>query len=269
MKRVNQNDFYVLGSAVHPLTEVKADTTFNEHFLTMFTALAGLTALIESPTMPLRICIPACTALRDAIQGLVPTTGEEWTSKKIEPLAAWNLNEAAKKFETVLAAELQMVDTYFVDQKGAYSTPDLIERAQIVLPVAVLTVLSPTAVEDVKQAGRALVFDLPTAAGFHILRATESVLRDYFVAVTGKAPGKRTWGALVAGLRKRGDAKVLAAVDQIRDLHRNPLMHPEVVLTEPEALSVFGMAQSAIVAMASEISKKRVTGLPTPSAVTT
>ena len=34
---------------------------------------------------------------------------------------------------------------------------------------------------DLAEAGRALAFELPTAAAFQLLRATEQVLRDFYV----------------------------------------------------------------------------------------
>jgi hypothetical protein len=51
----------------------------------------------------------------------------------------------------------------------------------------------------------------------------------------------------------KGDAKVLAALKQMTDLHRNPLIHPEAVLTLEEALSIMGVARSAIGAMLAEL----------------
>ncbi len=50
-----------------------------------------------------------------------------------------------------------------------------------------------------------------------------------------------------------GSAKVLSCLQQIKDLHRNPLMHPEETLTLEEAISLFGICQSAISAMLKEI----------------
>jgi hypothetical protein len=103
---------------------------------------------------------------------------------------------------------------------------------------------------DIRQAGRCLAFELPTAAGFHIMRATESILRDYYVAHVGKKPKTRNWGKYIADLKtSSANPKTVAVLDQIRTLHRNPTIHPEVVLSGSEAQTLFGIAQSAITAM--------------------
>jgi len=59
----------------------------------------------------------------------------------------------------------------------------------------------------------------------------------------------------------KGDRKVLAALKQIKDHHRNELMHPEERLTLDEAIGLMGITQSAIVAMLKEI-PERPTVLP-------
>ena len=52
---------------------------------------------------------------------------------------------------------------------------------------------------------------------------------------------------------KVGDEKILSVVGQLSKLHRNPLIHPDVVLTMDEAISILGMARSAITAMIGQL----------------
>jgi hypothetical protein len=68
----------------------------------------------------------------------------------------------------------------------------------------------------------------------------------------GKAPPKvRNIGVYVNAMRQsgHGDPKILAVLKQMADLHRNPLIHPETVLTTDEALAILGIARSAVTAM--------------------
>lgn len=106
---------------------------------------------------------------------------------------------------------------------------------------------------DIREAGKALAYDLPTDCGYHVFRATESVLRRYYATVSGNAPKPkvRSVGVYVAFLRQRksGDEKVLMPLDQMAKLHRNPLIHPEVALSMDEALAILGIARSAVTAM--------------------
>ena len=43
--------------------------------------------------------------------------------------------------------------------------------------------------------------------------------------------------------------------DQLRDLHRNPINHPEVFLEPSEALELFNISTSALSAMARDIAR--------------
>jgi hypothetical protein len=193
--------------------------------------------------------------------------GQTDFAKTLTQYEAYQLTETAKRFETILGAELRTADTYFIEQKGAFSTPDLIERAEIVLPAAVRSELPSDAIRDLQQAGRALALDLPTAAGFHMLRAAESLVVRYYRAAVGKEPAMRNWGHYVDALKKaKAPAKVVSTLDQIRELHRNPIVHPEDVLTEDEALVLFGIVQSAMISVVVELARQKG---PVPEALAT
>lgn len=85
---------------------------------------------------------------------------------------------------------------------------------------------------DFQQAGRCIAFELPTAAAFHILRATEGCLRFYYerMVKSGRIKG-RMWGPIVNDLRKRNITKKNETLnnhlDNIRASFRNPTQHPE------------------------------------------
>jgi len=52
------------------------------------------------------------------------------------------------------------------------------------------------------------------------------------------------------------DAKTISFIGQIRDMYRNPLIHPEDNLDEDRAIILFDVCKSAIVAMVSEMNEK-------------
>lgn len=172
---------------------------------------------------------------------------------------------AAREFEVVFAAELETTDTYYVSEKGIYSTNRLIESAERVFSADVLAELSPQAIFDIQQAGKCLAFDLDTASGFHIVRASETMIHKYYVLVTGGTPKRkdRNWGAYVRNLNShkkhdpasKVDTKLIALIDQVREHHRNPVMHPEVILTPDEAQSLFSICQAVIITFAGALKK--------------
>jgi hypothetical protein len=60
----------------------------------------------------------------------------------------------------------------------------------------------------------------------------------------------------VAALERSSvDPKVTHHIKQVKDLHRNPLIHPEESLTTPEALTLWNLCTSLIGAMRSEIAR--------------
>ncbi len=158
----------------------------------------------------------------------------EQTQPEIE-LARWEVAEvanAAKEFETVLRNECQMMDTYFVSKKGAYSTKDLVENAHYQVPEPTRSRLPDQTKADFDQAGKCIAFDVPTAAAFHILRGTEAVIREYYdIVVPGpkKAHSKmRNWGAYIRLLNTHNaDPNITALLNHLKDVYRNPVLHPE------------------------------------------
>lgn len=110
---------------------------------------------------------------------------------------------------------------------------------------------------------RCLAFDLPTASGFHIARAVESVLLGYLEelcpdAVTALNPSQRNLGSYIELAKgNNGEEKICAVLDQFRKLDRNPLIHPDAVLTMGQALVLFGTSQSIILSLATEMQKPR------------
>jgi hypothetical protein len=214
--------------------------------------------------------------IRKSIDVLVTDLNKPLTTDEL--LAINDIAKKAKEFETVLTAELETLATYNATQKGIYSTADLIEQAENVLPVSVLEKISQDVVQEIRESGRCLAFDNPTASGFHIMRATELVIHEYYKAICSPTtPDTRlgNWGAYLAELRKFGDPdnkggdpevkKVVAILQQIKDSDRNLIMHPEIVLTPDDAFTLFEVAKGAIMTMANKlpgIEKQNVLLLP-------
>lgn len=181
-----------------------------------------------------------------------------------EPDRALTQDESQKaanlwtRFEIILQNEFANLHTYLVPQKLGYDTTTLISSGAMLLDDETRAVIPHEAIEDMNQAGRCLAFEISTAAGFHVIRATESVIRLYYKKMVGTSPGgkNRNWGAYVKELRTSGaDEKITAFLDHIRESYRNPITHPEETLTPAEAQSLLGVCVSAISQMAAAIAK--------------
>lgn len=151
-----------------------------------------------------------------------------------------------------MLAELGVLPSFFVTQKGGFDTNTLLEAGQMLFPEE-LQAKVPEAFFDCTEAAKALAYEVPTAAGFHIFRATEAVLRRYYAEVSGgtAAPKVRTIKVYVRKMQKEkwGEEIILKTLEQMADLYRNPLSHPEAILTMDEAIGIVDIARSAVTAM--------------------
>ena len=182
------------------------------------------------------------------------------------------IKDIAARLNGTLASELAVAQAYHVTRKGAFNLALLVLDATAIFSDEVRSEMDPDEQYDIVQAGRCLAFEVPTAAAFHIFRAAESVMRRYYVAVVGTVPAKklRNWGAYLKNLQSHvaADPKILHSLEQIKDLYRNPIIHPETRYTPEEALSLVGLAENLISSMVRAIRQlgaaPPLSGPPTP-----
>lgn len=223
-------------------------------------AMAGI--VINGPSSPsvLRLgsCVNAAKRLRDHVDALCRRESTQLLSGyDIETLKG-NL----ARFEGALQSELSESPTFFVPPRGIYNTTALIDNAETVFSQAILDRLPAEAIADLRQAGRALAFDLPTASGFHGCRATEAVVKKQVLLFSGSAAPSSNWGDFVRLLKLHGaDGRVSDAIHRMKEVHRNPLIHPEITLTMQEAITLFSICHSTIQACVADMERKS----PTPS----
>jgi hypothetical protein len=170
------------------------------------------------------------------------------------------IKERAGWVNGTLASELAVAQAYHVTRKGAFNLALLVQDATAIFSDEIRSAMDPDERYDIVQAGRCLALEVPTAAAFHIFRAAESVMRRYYIAVIGTVPTKkpRNWGAYIKNLQSHGgaDPKILHSLQEIKDLYRNPTMHPEKQYTPDEALSLVGLAQHLMSSMVREIKQR-------------
>jgi len=192
MQRVNEFQFYELAIAIHPLTEDSQHSKYSEIWLNWHSAGESLGRIFRERA--LEFCYDTANNLYAAIGAVVPSDFAAAVKKygelpQPEPEIGWSLaypiRQAAEKFETILAAELSNSDTYWVSPKGTHKTSMLMRSASSILPASI-TKDYPEASADFDEAGRCWLFDTYTAVGFHLMRATESVIREYYKKITGQ-----------------------------------------------------------------------------------
>lgn len=249
--RITLHYVWSLAEALEPLGDLDA-TKYPDKFdfmMDLFGPQAALEALLHGSVFSpnLRSSVASGAQLLELLKEQTKSV-----DGKITPGDVWGIKNAYSHFKIAFLAELGTLPTYFVTQKGSHDTLTLLEQGWRLFP-SDLEEKVPEAMFDAEEAGKALCYQIPTACGFHVFRATEAVLRRYYSHVTGGKPQPKVRNIMVyvQAMRqaKCGDEKILSVVEQLSKLHRNPLIHPEVALTEDEAISSLGMARSVISAM--------------------
>ncbi len=250
MQRISLPYIYELCASLKPLATLSEDATITQSLYALYIAEWGLDAFLNNSvyTVLLKATAAPGASLLRSIRSLTAVEDKD----RIMGPSSWGIRNALTQFETVLTAEMNVTPTYLVTKKRGYDIGDLIDRAEVAFPDDFADKV-PEAVGDIRQAGKCLAFELSTAAGFHMMRGLELVLRVYYDAVTNGAdrPDRYNMGDYLVALEQKecGDDKLIAVLKQIKNLHRNELMHPEATLDLNEALSLWGIVQSAITTM--------------------
>ena len=165
-------------------------------------------------------------------------------------------NSAYFAFIGALSLDLAQAPTFFVTPKGVYDTDSLINNGSSVYG-DLREHLPQEAIEDTNHAARCLAFTLPTASGFHTARATEAVARKYLLhlgCTEDDIKKASSWGGYHKLMKdKKGDDAIAHHFDQLRSLHRNPMIHPEVTLDMTEAQSLWAMCTSLVISMVTKM----------------
>jgi hypothetical protein len=120
--------------------------------------------------------------------------------------------------------------------------------------------LDAKTLKEIDEAGRCLACTLYTASGFHILRSVEMAVKAYvFMQNGGNLPklNQRSWGKYIELLTGKVSEKVLDALRILKG-KRNPLMHPQHVLNESQAVSLFCICGAAMEALVEDVNSKNL-----------
>jgi hypothetical protein len=273
MLRINGSFLYEMGYKIHALEGIKLTDhqapTLGKAWLPLYVAESALEALLNQSIFQLRTSrqsgLELLTVVRNVFEKIDLDPSDGNADSVMEYTDFYSINEALRQFEAVLRAELSLLPIYMVTPKAGFELPTLIESGQACFPFE-LQLKVPEAVADIQQGTRCIAYELPTAAAFHLHRANESVLVKYFTHVSGisKAPKRRNLGDLLKKMEDNnwGSAEVRASLKNLKDYHRNPVIHAEMsVDTIEDAIGLMNNVHTVVVQMLKEI--------PTPANMTT
>lgn len=172
------------------------------------------------------------------------------------------------RFEIGLSVELARLHVYFVTPVLGYDSDVLLSNGRAVLTQSTLKWLPEDAAKGFDDGTRCLALKQATAAGFLFLRSVEDMMHDYYDIISNGAarPQRRNMGDYINALERLPDVSpsMLEVLTSIKNLRRNPLMHPDQRLEMDDAIETFDVAKSAISAMARQAEEHSRLRSPTP-----
>lgn len=185
----------------------------------------------------------------------IPLPRERQTAM-VGPADMATLDNLLHALTTFLKDESNHAYIVCVENQRLLSAYSLVENIATCFSPDSWNTIVAEAKREFEEAGKCLAFEGYTGSGFHALRGVECVIRQYIIKLTGSLPKKRDWGHYIQVLKDNGaDPSLIAVLDNIRTLDRNPLMHPEIWLDIDEAIAVFTVSQTAIVRLVAGIKK--------------
>src|ERR1700733_2267798 len=260
MQLVNFHYFYTLAKSLQGLNRLRSDAPIIENWSELYDAEMALRAFLGNTILPPDASTESGQALVASIDSL---TSNASRPERVKNYEVYNIQNHLKVFENVLEAEYRIKTVFALSRKGLYSLNDLAYRGETMFS-EIVHKLMPDIRKDLHEAGRCIAFEVPTAASFHLFRATEAAVKSYIHAVRGRAVTEKEknlgLGGYVKILDELGiDARILSSLRQLYKLHRNPTIHPEVHVTNEEALAALGMVESAIRIVAIDMERREKT----------
>lgn len=217
--------YYWFGTCLRYLQDASEGTPVHGEDLILSNAEAFFRYLKE---LNLAVTRRAASDLRD-FQGEL---GELPKEAELTRQQSSRLQELMGDIRKTLEAEIQGIEAFIVTPKR-YDIKRLLEDIGSLLAPGVYRKLPEIARYDFAEAGKCIAFERPTAAAFHILRATEAVLKYFYLTMIRRNRiTNLMWGPIVQDLRKHRKTQkhevLYSNLDNIRRSFRNPTQHPDM-----------------------------------------
>lgn len=250
MQRINIPWFLEVMASLDNLSSCVPGEAVSDHIFGLFSAQNNIKTLFNTSVyrQHMRVCNSKGNELSSILGSLIAKDAAD----TINAYEIWNMTKTRDAFRDLLIAECSTLPSYLVSRKEGYDMDVLVSSGGSLFPSS-LAYKVPEALHDADQAAKALAFELATACGFHLFRLTESVVKRYWDTVSDGAerPKLQTLGTYAGEMKTKafGDEAVVESIKQMARLHRNPVIHPETVLSVEEAIGILGIARSAVGSM--------------------
>lgn len=244
MKAVHIYGYIYLGTTIWYLQALRDDEPVNETGFLKYNVRRLNTSL---DSYGLKVSKRASEELTKYCEGL---SDEEGATVSAEEAA--NVRKLSQILRATIDAESRGIFSYEISEKR-YDSSSMISDVWKLFGDQVRLSLADVAVHDIEEAAKCIVFERPTAAAFHLMRAAESTLKELYCHLIKRERVAFMWGPMIAHLRKRKvkvDPALVDHLDNIRRNFRNPTQHPEKIYNMTEAQDLLGVCIDVINRMA-------------------
>lgn len=202
MKQTDLAIFYQLGKCVMGMFSLEFMRSSSKEPIDLVGAVRVLNGpdlwlkdfLKQTEDMDMSDSRAAAVKVRKTIHGvfedlatLLPEFGTPEAVKKavVKEATIRQLKIELERFEEAFARDCKQLDAFTVTPKGDRHTRILLTKPEKKFPENIVKVMPQKTVDDLREAAKCLVFDLPTSCAFHVCRATEGLMRAYYKHLTG------------------------------------------------------------------------------------
>jgi hypothetical protein len=185
---------------------------------------------------------------------------EQDQKRVVTPAEVGRLSELMNVIEQMVFAEAQTKRIYVLSE-GRFNMANLVDKPWQMFAKDIFFRLPDLAAYDISEGFKCIVFSRATAAAFHLLRATEGTLREYyFQQVKRDRVQPLLWASIVQDLtrRKKKDESLLTRLDFIRSTYRNPTDHPDARFDLDQAQDLLGLCIDVINGMGTALPEAKL-----------
>jgi hypothetical protein len=170
------------------------------------------------------------------------------------------LSNLMNVIEPMVFAEAQTKKIYVLTE-GRFNMESLVNKPWLMFANDIFYRLPQLSSYDIAEGFKCIVFSRATAAAFHLLRATEGTLREYYLQQVKRDRVKQLlWANMVQDLsrKKKKNQSLLNRLDYIRNTYRNPTAHPDARYDIEQVQDLVGLCIDVINGMGSELSLPKI-----------
>lgn len=273
MRPVDLPFFVELGGALEQASKLDSRGPLFEAFVNLFRLRNAIATLFAGERTKLTACGHDLAELSNMLNKFETQHFRDkdgnWVSPPEAARSEFELSAIANKiqqFKTVLIADLRISASFTVTESGIFDVNRLVNSARNVLSPDARTTVGEEVLREIDDSGRCLAFNLATACGFHAMRGVERVIKRYLALFFSADEVDRlnNWGHYLNALERRTDgeiepkpsAEAIALLRQIKEIYRNPVIHPDRTLSSEEASTLFHSTVAAMSRVAIELAER-------------